>query len=173
MVLDASVPMSRQDYRVASLPFENGRSVVFVWNKWDLVAKSGDTAKNLIEDAADHLPDFAHAPSVFVSALTAQRVSRIMAEVVEVYDSARRELPEHELDELLAASAGRRSHPSIRGKLMRFWGMRQVGVAPPTFIVYCNMPNDVTENYRRYLRNRIRERFGFKGAPIRVLCRRR
>jgi len=172
MVLDASVPMSRQDYRIAALPFENGRPVVFVWNKWDLVAKETDTSKALLGEAARHLPDFDHAPSLFVSALTAQRVSRVMGAVTEVYESARREIPDEELDELLARSEARRSHPSIRGKLMRFWGMRQVGVAPPTFIVYCNMPKDVTENYRRFLRNRIRERFGFVGTPVRLLCRR-
>lgn len=172
MVLDASVPTSRQDYRVASLPFENGRPVVFVWNKWDLVAKETDTAKTVVADAARHLPDFGHAPSLFVSALTAQRVSRVMGAVNEVYESSRRKVSDEELDELLARAEGRRSHPSIRGKLMRFWSMRQVGVAPPTFIVYCNMPKDVTENYRRYLRNRIRERFGFVGTPVRLLCRR-
>jgi GTP-binding protein len=174
VVLDASEEISRQDYRIAAMPFTEGVAAVFVFNKWDAVeGKTTLATRDLVRDVARHLPDFEHAESLFVSAKSGQRVSRVMAAAIRAYDSARRQIPDEETNAFIDRVIGGRSHPYVRGKMMKFWGMRQVGVAPPAFIVYCNRPGDVAENYRRYIVNRVRETFGFVGSPLRIVFRRR
>lgn len=174
VVLDASVPIGRQDFRIASMPFESGIPVVYVFNKWDLVeGKQTLTTRDVVREATRHVPDFAHAPAVFVSAKTKQRVSRLLTEAVAVYEAARTRVHDNELNALLDAAVEARSHPWVKGRMIKFWGMRQIGTAPPTFVVYVSRPDAVEENYRRFLKNRIRDRYPFRGCPIRLLFRRK
>ncbi len=174
VVFDATEPLSRQDFRIAAMPFESGRPVLFVFNKWDVVeSKETLTSRDIVREAARHVPDFDHAPSEFLSARTTQRVSRVMERIDDVYRAARAEQSAADLDAFIDRVTAAKSHPYTKGAMMRFWGMRQVGVAPPTFIVYCNKPNMVEDNYRRYVKNRLRESFGYFGTPLRVLYRRK
>jgi GTP-binding protein len=174
VVLDASEPISRQDFRIAAMPFEAGLPVVFVFNKWDLVPeKQTLSSRDIVREAARHVGDFAHAPCLFVSADTAQRVSRIMQAVVDVLRENERRVTDDEAEALIREITGRRSHPYVGGHPLKFFSMRQVDVAPPTFIVYCSRPEQVEAGYQRFIRNRVREAFGFIGAPIRLLFRRR
>lgn len=174
VVLDASMEISRQDFRIAAMPFTEGVPLVFVFNKWDIVAsKETLTARDVVREAARHVPDFDHAASVFVSAKTGQRVSRIVPAALEAYEAARVEIPDERMNAFIDRLTETRSHPYVRGKMMKFWGMRQLGVAPPAFVVYCNRPAEVAENYRRHIANSVREAFGFRGTPIRLLFRRK
>jgi GTP-binding protein len=156
------------------MPFTSGVPVAFIFNKWDAVGgKTTLATRDRVREAARHLPDFEHAECLFISAKTGQRVVRVMDAAIAAYDAARVEIPDDDMNAFIDSAVEGRSHPYVRGKMMKFWGMRQVGVAPPAFVVYCNRPTDVAENYRRYLVNRIREAFGFRGSPVRLLFRRR
>ncbi len=173
VVLDASGPLTRQDHRVAATPFEAGLATVFLFNKWDLREKETLTSRDEVREAAGHLPDYKHAPSLFVSAKTSQRVSRIPEAVLKVHAAARRRIEDETVEECLARAFAGLSHPYVRGRMIRFRGGRQVGIAPPTFVVTLNRPDAVIESYRRYLANRLRDAFGFPGSPIRLLFRRK
>ncbi len=173
VVLDASRPLTRQDHRVAAAPFEAGLATVFLFNKWDLAEKETMTARDIVREAARHFPEYRWAPSLFVSAKTAQRVSKIPEAVLRVYEAARVRLDPDALGECLSEAFEGRSHPYVRGRMILFRGGRQVGVAPPVVEIIVTRPDEVAETYRRYLVNRLRARFGFEGSPLRLRFRRR
>jgi GTP-binding protein len=172
VVLDASAPLTRQDYRVAATPFELGVSCVYLFNKWDLAERATLTSRDIVREGARHVPSFEHAPSLFVSAKTSQRISRIPPTILSVYDGARVQIDADRLAECFENAVAARPIPYARGRAVRLRGIRQVGVAPPTFRVDVNQPEAVESSYRRFLVNRLRDRFGFLGSPIRLVLHR-
>jgi GTP-binding protein len=168
LVLDAREGIAEQDLTVAGYAAERGRAVVLVVNKWDLVPKDhttlGQYVRNL-RDAFKFLPD---VPIHFVSALTGQRVSKIMADVEKVSDEYRRTIKTAALNKVLEEAQKAHQPPVYQGKRLRFFYMTQTGTRPPSFIVFVNKAEGVHFSYRRYLTNCLREAFGFAGCPIRL-----
>jgi GTP-binding protein len=173
VMTDATEGYTAQDAHVVGYVLEKYKGVVLVLNKWDAVAKDEHTADQWLKRLRRDAPYLAWADIVFASALTGQRVERILREALRVAEERYRRVPTGELNRLVMDAV--RAHPPshVRNRLPKIFYATQVGVAPPTFVAFVNDPEIVHFSYKRYLENRIREAYGFLGTPIRLILRRR
>ncbi len=170
-VVDAEQGISEQDLTVAGYAFEKGRAVLLVVNKWDLVEKDGTTMGSYVKDLRHRFKFLGEVPILFVSALTGQRVAKIMAEVETVADEFNRKVPTSALNKVLQDAVVAHPPAMFHGKRLKFFYITQTAVRPPTFIVFVNKSEGVHFSYQRYLNNKIRDAFGFVGVPFRVQYR--
>jgi GTP-binding protein len=173
VMTDATEGYTAQDAHVVGYVLEAGKGIVLVLNKWDAVEKDEDTADQWLKRLRREAPYLAWADIVFASALTGQRVERILREALRVAEERYRRVPTGELNRLVMDAV--REHPPshVRNRLPKFLYATQVGIAPPTFVAFVNDPSIVHFSYRRYLENRIRDAYGFLGTPIRLILRQR
>ncbi len=173
VLTDATEGYTAQDAHVVGYVLEAGKGVVLVLNKWDAVEKDEYTADQWLKKLRRDAPYLVWADIVFASALTGQRVERILNEALRVAEERYRRVPTGELNRLVMDAV--RAHPPshVRNRLPKIYYATQVGVAPPTFVVFVNDPSLVHFSYRRYLENRIRDEYGFLGTPIRLILRQR
>jgi len=171
LVADAPTGIVQQDARIAGFADEAGKGLVVAFNKWDLLVKDNSTAGEYVQMAEDELAFARYAPVIHVSALTGQRVSRILTLVGEVYDEAGKRIQTSRVNDVIQAAADRR--PPRAGRRGNILYATQIGVFPPTFVVFVSDPRAVDNAYRRYLANQLRREYGFAGTPIRILVRRR
>ncbi|MGH2428916.1 MAG: ribosome biogenesis GTPase Der [Candidatus Limnocylindria bacterium] len=173
VMTDATEGYTAQDAHVVGYVLEAGKGVVLVINKWDVVEKDETTADRWLKRLRRDAPYLAWADIVFASALTGQRVERILREALRVAEERYRRIPTGELNRLVTDAV--REHPPshVRNRLPKVFYATQVAVAPPTFVVFVNDPALIHFSYKRYLENRIRDAFGFLGTPIRLLFRER
>ncbi len=170
-VVDASQGISEQDLTVAGYAFEKGRAVILVVNKWDLVEKDDSTMGRFVKDLRYRFKFLGEVPILFVSALTGQRVARIMQEVEEVAGEFNRKVPTSALNKVLQEAVEAHPPAMYRGKRLKFFYITQTAVRPPTFVIFVNVAEGVHFSYQRYINNKIRETFGFTGVPFRVQYR--
>jgi len=168
LVLDASEGVAAQDAHIASYILEANRSVVVVMNKWDLVPKDHATMDIYKDRVREQLKFIPYAPVLFVSAQTGQRVDQVLETAVGVYEQRFQRIPTGELNELVQDAVARHSPPSKWGKRLTFYYATQPTVDPPTLVFFVNDTRLVHFSYQRYLENRIRERWGFEGTPLRM-----
>jgi GTPase len=173
VMTDATEGYTAQDAHVVGHVLEAGKGIVLVLNKWDAVEKDEHTADQWLKRLRRDAPYLAWADIVFASALSGQRVERILRESLRVAEERYRRVPTGELNRLVMDAV--RAHPPshVRNRLPKILYATQVSVAPPTFVVFVNDPSLVHFSYRRYLENRIREPYGFLGTPIRLILRQR
>ena len=168
VVIDAEEGITDQDLTIAGYAHERGRAVILVVNKWDLVEKDNSTMNKYVQkvrDAFRFLPD---SPVHFVSALSGQRVSKIMADVEMVSDEFNRKVPTPALNTMLKDAEQNHQPPIYQGKRLKFFYITQTAVRPPTFIIFVNKAEGVHFSYERYLINCLRQTFGFTACPIRL-----
>jgi GTP-binding protein len=168
MVLDAEEGVTEQDLTIAGYALERGRAVLLVVNKWDLVKKDQGTMKQFTEKVRHAFKFLPFAPIIYVSALSGQRVSKIMSEVEKVACEFNRQVPTAALNRVLEEAVLSHAPPLVQGKPLKFYYMTQTGVRPPSFVVFGNRTTGVHFSYERYLSNKLREAFGFQGCPIRL-----
>jgi GTP-binding protein len=169
LVVDAADGMHHQDLRIAGDAWERGRGLVVVVNKWDLVEeKDANTATRGQQSLAERVPFLRYVPFVYVSALTGQRVRKILDVIAQVADERHRRIPTHEVNEVLEALIARNAPPQAQGEEVKLLYASQVGTAPPQFAIVSNRPDQVVESYERYLHNGFREAWGFTGVPVRL-----
>ena len=173
LLIDAVEGVTHQDAVIAGYAQEAGAAVVLVVNKWDLVDKDTFTAIDFEEKLRHDLGFLQHAPMIFISALTGQRVSKLFTIIHEVAEAHARRIPTGKLNQFLRDSVERMSPPAVDGKLPKLYFMTQVGTRPPSFVIKTNTDRDLHFSYQRYLENRLREEFGFTGTPIRFAFRKR
>jgi len=174
LVLDTTRELADQDARIATLAMDHGRALAIIANKWDLVKKSTNTARDYERELKERLPFLAHAPVLFLSALTGQRVTRAGDIVDRCLEQWRRRIPTAEVNRFLLEVVERYPPPVLRrNKRIKFFFATQADVEPPRFVFSTNAPDKVPESYKRYILNRIRERYGFEGTPIRLHFRAR
>ena len=173
VMTDATEGYTAQDAHVVGYVLERAKGVVLVLNKWDAVEKDEHTADQWLKRLRRDAPYLVWADIVFASALTGQRVERILREALRVAEERYRRVPTGELNRLVMDAV--RAHPPshVRNRLPKIFYATQVGVAPPTFVIFVNDPELIHFSYRRYLENRIREAYGFLGTPIRLVLRQR
>jgi GTPase len=159
-----------QDARIAAQAEERGRAVILAVNKWDLVRDKEGEAKRLREEAARHLQHVGYAPLVFVSALEGTRVERLLDLAAQLHDEAATRLKTSELNDWVQRTQDEHPAPLWRGYPVRFSYAVQVGVRPITIAIQVNRPQAVDEGYRRFLLNRLRERFHLQ-VPVRLVLR--
>jgi GTP-binding protein len=173
LLIDAVEGVTHQDAVIAGYAQEAGAAVVLVVNKWDLVDKDTFTAIEFEEKLRHDLGFLQHAPMIFISALTGQRVTKLFSLLHEVAEAHARRIPTGRLNQFLRDSVERMSPPAVDGKLPKLYFMTQVGTRPPSFVIKTNTDRDLHFSYQRYLENRLREEFGFTGTPIRFAFRKR
>lgn len=174
LVVDATEgQMHAQDLKVAHLAWEAGRGLIVVVNKWDIAQKDDKAAARFEKEAGEKAPFLKFVPFVFTSAVTGQRVSKILELVLQVEQERLKRVPTSQVNERLQELLARRQPPQAAGREVKLNYATQIEVAPPTFAVFGNNPDLVQEHYVRYLHNGFRESWGFTGNPLRILFRRK
>lgn len=169
LVLTADEEISVQDIKIASYAKRKMKEIMVVFNKWDLVDKDTATTGKFIAELHRQMPFLQFAPVQFISAKTSQRIHRIMETVVKIEDESEKRIPTSELNRFMETVVEHRPPTHTTGKHVKIYYITQAAVKPPTFVFFCNQPALVSENYRRYLHNQIREMFAFEGVSIKLI----
>jgi GTP-binding protein len=173
VLLDASEGVTEQDERIVGQAHEEGKGVIIVLNKWDLVKEKESAYKKIMEDVRLRLKFADYAPVLTISSMTRQRVTKIFDEIDRVMEERQKRVPTAELNRLFERITATHEPPLFRGKRVKYFYCTQAGVKPPTFILFVNHPEGVHFSYLRYIENHLREAFGFRGSPIRIYAKRR
>ncbi len=173
LLLDAAEGVTEQDAHIAGYVVEEGKGLVIVVNKWDLVEKDTHTMQQYTLDIRRALKFVAYSPVVFVSAISGQRVKKVIDVALVVQEARSTRMPTGELNRVISEAVAKHAPPSKRGKRLRIYYGTQVGVAPPTFVFFVNDPELVHFSYQRYLENQLRGAFGFEGSSLRMAFRTR
>ena len=173
VMIDADQGITEQDEHIAGLAHEAGKAVVVCVNKWDLIEKDNATVKQFTDKIRTSLAYMSYASLLFISAKTGQRIDKLFTEIVEVYGESRRRITTGVLNDLLSDAVTRVQPPSDKGRRLKIYYMTQNSVQPPSFVIFCNDARLFHFSYQRYLENCLREVFGFKGTPIKLIIRER
>jgi GTPase len=168
VLIDAAEGITEQDERIAGLAHEAGKGIILVLNKWDLVSGKEDAFKRFHAEVRQRLKFADYAPVLTISATTRQRVTKVFDEIDKVMEEAGRRVPTAELNRVFEQLAARHEPPLYRGRRVKYFYITQVGIKPPTFIVFVNYPAGVHFSYLRYIENNLRQAFGFRGTPVRL-----
>ena len=171
LMVDATLGVENQDLKIATLAWEQGRSLILVVNKWDVKEKDAKTADKFRKDLVEKVPYFEWVPFIFTSALTGQRVHKVLDVILEVERERNKRITTSQINEALEEMVAHRQPPQAAGNEVRLIYATQVETAPPTIAVFGNHPDLVQEHYIRYLHNGFRARYGFIGNPLRILMR--
>jgi GTP-binding protein len=173
LVIDAVEGLHNQDLKIAALAWETGRGLVVVVNKWDLAEKDTNSAHKFHTEAGEKAPFFKFVPFIFTSALTGQRVTRILDTILQVEAERNKRISTSQVNSKLEELIARRQPPQAAGREVKLNYATQVETTPPVIAVFGNNPDLVQEHYIRYLHNGFREAWGFTGSPLRVVMRRK
>jgi GTP-binding protein len=171
MVIDAEEGVTEQDERIAGYIHEAGRGCIFVVNKWDTLPKDNATFGAYTEKIRYGFRYLAYAPLVFVSALSGQRIGKIMTTVDEVMEQFIRRVSTADLNRVFSEAIEAHHAPLSHGRRVKFYFSTQVAIRPPAFVIFTNQPENIHFSYERYLINQFREAFGFNGVPLRLMFR--
>ncbi|MYG00091.1 ribosome biogenesis GTPase Der [Candidatus Poribacteria bacterium] len=172
LILNVTQEVAQQDKTIASFIARNGKASVLVLNKWDLVDKDNATHAEYMEQITAQVPQLDYVPRIFVSALTGQRVSKILDVSLEVYREYCTRIPTPELNDLLLELRTTHPPPRVRGTRPALKYITQVETRPPTFLIFGRNTHRIRPPYTAYLVNNLRSEFGFHGTPIRIFYRR-
>ncbi|KAB2926316.1 MAG: ribosome biogenesis GTPase Der [Bacteroidetes bacterium] len=173
VMLDASEPLEKQDLRIVQTAVEKNIGIVVAVNKWDAVEKDPTTAKLYEETLRTKLRTYGYIPVIFISAKSKQRIFKLLDLAKKVHANRGMRIPTSSVNERLLADIQRYPPSTKTGKDIRLNYVTQVKSAPPVFAFFANEPQLVTEVYKRYLENRIREHFGFDGVPLTLVFKRK
>jgi GTP-binding protein len=175
LVIDATEgEFHNQDLSIAHLAWEAGRGLIVVVNKWDAKEEKGDkTAAHFQRDAGEKVPYLKFVPFVFTSALTGQRVTKILDLILQVEAERQKRITTSEINQTLEELVARRQPPQAAGREIKLKYATQIEVSPPAIGVWGNHPELVQEHYVRYLHNGFRAAYGFTGNPLRILMKRK
>ncbi len=166
LLVDATLGLEAQDIHVLKEAEEMRKGLVVAVNKWDLIEKNTNTARDIERHIKGRLQTMDYVPVLFVSALTRQRIFRVLDACLRVKRARERRIPTSDLNEIIQEVIRRHHPPTWRNRYIEIKYVTQVGTAPPVFVFFCNHPQGIGETYRRYLENRLRERFEFEGVPL-------
>jgi len=158
---------------VAGIAREAGKAVIIIVNKWDLIEKSGETAKKFTEELRYQFAFLNYAPVLFISAKTGKGINRILPEVYKVANEYTKRIPTNVLNNLIQDAIAVHHPPSRKGKQLKIYYTAQIRVKPPTFQLWVNDPELMHFSYERFLENRLRDEFGFTGSPLRFILKKR
>ena len=173
VLLDATQGLEHQDLDVIDEAMARKRPTVVAVNKWDLVEKDHRTADAYTKALRERLRTFDYLPIVFVSALTRQRIFKVVDTAKVVYAESRRRIQTSELNDALLPEIERYPPRARSGKELKIKFITQVRTGPPVFAFFCNLPEQIEENYRRFLENRLRERYPFTGVPVSLVFKKK
>lgn len=171
LVIDAQEGITDQDTKIAGIAHERGKAAIVAVNKWDAIEKDDKTMNKFLKDIANELAYMSYAPRVFISALTGQRVIKMLDTVKEVYANNSLRVSTGVLNDVLVEAMAMQQPPAEKGRQLKIYYMTQVGIKPPTFVIFVNDRELMHFSYRRYIENQLRQNFGFKGTPIHFVVR--
>ena len=173
LVVSAEEGITEQDAKIAGIAHERGKAVIVVVNKWDLIEKDNKTVKTFTDKIRQVLSFLSYAEIMFVSAETGQRLIKLYDEIDMVYANQNLRIQTGVLNEIISEAAVMQQPPSDKGKMLRILYATQVAVKPPTFVLFVNYKYLMHFSYQRYIENRLREAFGFRGTPLKFIIRER
>jgi GTP-binding protein len=168
LVMDATHPFEIQDLQIADLVEREGRALVFVLAKWDLIEDPQTRLKEFIEEAERHLPQLRGSPVVALSAETGRGLDRLMPAVLKVHLDWSSKIKTRDLNDWLALAVQRHPPPAVNGRRIKPKYMAQTKARPPTFVLFATRADQLPDSYRRYLVNSLRESFDLPGVPVRL-----
>ena len=171
LMIDAQDGVTEQDKKIAGIAHEAGKGIVILVNKWDLIEKETNTMKKFREDIEAELGFMSYAPSIFISALTGQRVDQVMGMAKVVSENRAMRVPTGQLNTVITDATMMKQPPSDKGKRLKIYYVTQVGVKPPLFSFKINSRPLMHFSYSRYLENQIRKAFGFEGTSLKFVFR--
>lgn len=173
LVIDGQKGILEQDRSVVSYAVEEGKPLIIIVNKWDLVDKSEKSMNDYILDLKENFKFCSYATFMFVSALTKQRVGQITDEISRVYKNASKHIPTSIINEIILDAFAYNPTPDFNGGRLKIFYANQVSTNPPLIILFVNDPDFMHFSYKRYLENKLRDRIDFEGTPIKIVCRAR
>ncbi len=173
LLLDATQGLEAQDIRVLREAEQMKKGLVVAINKWDLIEKDTHTARQFEKLVHERLKTLDYVPVITISAVTKQRIFKLLDTVLAVAQERKRRIPTSELNEVIRTAIARHHPPTYRNQYVKIKYATQVRVDPPVFSFFCNYPQGIREPYRRYLENRLRAAFGFTGVPLTIVFKRK
>jgi GTP-binding protein len=173
LLLDASKGITAQDLNIFSLAVKKGKGIVVLVNKWDLIPKATNTARDYEKELKDKLAPFTDVPILFVSVVEKLRIFKAMEIGLDVYESKTRKISTSKLNDVMLKAVEAYHAPVVRGNAVKIKYITQLPTAVPSFAFFTNYPEDIKNPYRNYLENQLRLNFDFKGVPIRIFFRKK
>mgnify|MGYP003575339408 CR=1 FL=1 len=173
IVLDAEKGIAAQDLNIFSLAARKGKGVVVLVNKWDLVEKETNTARDYEKTLKQKLAPFTDVPILFISAKEKTRIFKAIEVALEVFENRQRKIPTSKLNEVMLKAIESYHPPVVRGVPVRIKYVTQLPTVVPSFAFFSNFPDDIKTPYRNYLENQLRENFDFTGVPVRIFFRKK
>ena len=173
LLLDAAKGITAQDLSIFSLAVKKGKGIVVLVNKWDLVEKTTNSARDYEKDLKQRLAPFSDVPILFISVTEKQRIFQSMEAALKVYENKNRKVATSKLNEVMLKAIETFHPPVVRGNAVKIKYTTQLPTHTPSFAFFCNYPDDIKTPYRNYLENKLRENFEFSGVPLRLFFRKK
>lgn len=173
LLLDATKGITAQDLNIFSLAARKGKGIVVLVNKWDLLEKETNTAKDYEKLLKERLAPFTDVPVLFVSAKEKIRIFKAIEAALGVYDARKRKIPTSELNNVMLKAVEAYHAPVVRGHSIKIKFVTQLPTAVPSFAFFCNFPDDIKQPYKNYLENQLRQHFELSGVPVRLFFRKK
>ena len=172
-MIDATEGIQKQDLHIYYMCEKNHKGVVVLVNKWDLIEKDHKTTKQMEEKIRQQLAPFNDVPIIFTSTVTKQRIHKALEAAMRVYDNRIKKIQTSILNEVMLEEIEHNPPPSLKGKFINIKFVSQLPTHAPAFAFFCNLPQYMRDNYKRFLENKLREHFDFEGVPVRVFFRKK
>ena len=173
LLIDAEKGIAQQDLNIFSLASKKGKGIVLLVNKWDLVERETNTARDYEKELKSRLAPFNDIPIIFISVKEKTRIFKVIESALEVYENRQRKVPTSRLNDVMLKAIEAYHPPVVRGNTIKVKYITQLPTVVPSFAFFCNYPDDIKAPYRNYLENKLRENFNFRGVPIRIFFRKK
>jgi GTPase len=173
LLVDAEKGIAAQDINIFSLAVRKGKGIVILVNKWDIVVKETNTAKEYEKELKQRLAPFADVPILFISAKEKTRVFKAIETALEVYENRKQKVTTAKLNQVMLKAVESYHAPVVRGHSVKIKYITQLPTAIPSFAFFCNFPDDIKQPYKNYLENQLRQHFNFTGVPVRLFFRKK
>ncbi|MEO5682504.1 MAG: ribosome biogenesis GTPase Der [Chitinophagaceae bacterium] len=173
LMLDAGKGITAQDINIFSLAARKGKGVVLIVNKWDLVEKETNTARDYEKELKERIAPFTDIPVLFISVTEKLRIFKVIETALQVYENRTKKIPTSALNDAMQDAVKAYHAPVVRGHAVSIKYVSQLPTPVPSFAFFCNFPDDIKQPYKNYLENRLRENFDFTGVPVRLFFRKK
>ena len=173
MMIDATEGVTEQDAKIAGIAHERGKGIIIAVNKWDAIEKNDKTIYKFTNKVREVLSYMPYAEIIFISAETGQRIPKLFETIDMVLENQTLRVQTGVLNEIMTEAVAMQQPPSDKGKRLKLFYITQVAVKPPTFVIFVNDKELMHFSYTRYLENKIRDTFGFKGTSLKFIIRER
>jgi GTP-binding protein len=173
LVIDATEGITAQDAKIAGIAHERGKAMIIAVNKWDAIEKDNKTTNEFTKEIRTVLSYMPYAEILFVSAETGQRLPKLFETIDAVMENHAMRVQTGVLNEIMVEAVAMQQPPTDKGKRLKLFYITQVAVKPPTFVIFVNDKELMHFSYTRYIENKIRDTFGFRGTPLKFIIRER